>query len=219
MEKISGILPSSPRVSGVDLKEAAPARPGAGGFGRPEVQASTRDARPGLTALRAGLLHQNRLDWRSKDLQHAAVARDLGNRFFGENASRPLNASVENLNPINTKALGLMAAESPTSRPAGFDIDALNRVTGSGVYTGQVGPVAAAGSTQPSGIEAVPFSQVASASTEDSLAAAGFHSKSFMPFDRRLSIEEAKLNDREAGLQIAQPDGLYPPGSFIDVAL
>lgn len=85
MEKISGILPSSARVASVDMKEAAPVRPGTPAFGRPEGASALRDAKIGQTAGRAAALSREQLDWRSKDMQNAATVRELSDRFFKGN--------------------------------------------------------------------------------------------------------------------------------------
>lgn len=53
MQKISGIIPSSARVSNVDMKEAPPVRPGTPGFGRMEGISSLRDRASGFDAAKA----------------------------------------------------------------------------------------------------------------------------------------------------------------------
>jgi hypothetical protein len=73
MDKISGIIPSSARVMAVDMKEAPPIRPGTPSFGRPE----------GVSALRGPPeIEHGPLDWHSKDMQHAEVAKRLTDGFF-----------------------------------------------------------------------------------------------------------------------------------------
>lgn len=86
MEKISGIIPNSARVSSVDMKEAAPVRPGAPGFGRPEGVSSLREtAITQDTAGRGvGELRQQ-LDWRTKDAQQAGMVQNIADRFFAKN--------------------------------------------------------------------------------------------------------------------------------------
>jgi hypothetical protein len=82
MEKISSILPKSARVSSVDMKEVAPVRPGTPSFGRPEGVSALRDAGIGQTAAKASKIHAERMDWKSKDLSQAAMARELSENFF-----------------------------------------------------------------------------------------------------------------------------------------
>lgn len=124
MEKISGILPSSPRIASVDMKEAAPVRPGTPGFGRAEGVSSLRQAKMGETASRAAKLSQNQLDWRSKDMKNAATVRELSDRFFQGN-KKAAESVMEAPSEMNTAPL-----EAPLrSEPAGFDIVALDRTT------------------------------------------------------------------------------------------
>lgn len=131
MEKISGILPSSPRVSSVDMKEAAPVRPGTPTFGRPEGVSSLRKAKIGETASAAASLSRERLDWKSKDMQNAAMVRDVADRFFKGNQK-----AAEAVVDIDTpQAIPFEAVES---RPSGFKTEALDRVTGSGMFAGSV---------------------------------------------------------------------------------
>lgn len=143
MDKISGIIPSSPRVLAVDLKDAAPVRPGTPSFGRPQgvssLNQTTIDYRhPSLSAsmdkfstggIGASDAFANPLEtWKSKDLKHAAMVQELSDRFFGR------NRELGNLQ----EAEGLVAAKdfSPrqvfeatsfprASRPAGFKTDEL----------------------------------------------------------------------------------------------
>jgi hypothetical protein len=161
VDKISGILPSSARVASVDMKEAAPVRPGTPAFGRPEGASALRDAKLGQTAGRAAQLSREQLDWRSKDMQNAATVRELSDRFFKGNDKPAHDQTIENVTEVEMNR-GATASARP-SRPAGFDIDALDRTTGSAAYAG-------------------------ASAIESSMDGAA-----------------------------SQPDGLHPPGSFIDV--
>ncbi len=125
MEKISGIIPSSPRVASVDLKEAAPVRPGTPAFGRPEsvsaLKAATREM--GLaTAQKAMNSKQELTDWRTKDSKQAVIAAELSSKFFVKNqkSAPPMQASEPP--PLNTNAL-LATASEVASRPSGFKTD------------------------------------------------------------------------------------------------
>ncbi len=131
MEKISGILPSSSRVSSVDMKEAAPVRPGTPSFGRPEGVSSLKKAKIGETASAAASLSRERLDWKSKDMQNAAMARDVADRFFKGN-NRAAEAVVDIDSP---QAIPFAAVES---RPSGFKTEELDRLTGSGMFAGKL---------------------------------------------------------------------------------
>ena len=126
MEKISGILPSSSRVSSVDLKESGPVRPGAPGFGRAEGVSTVRDAKIGETAGRAVKISQDQLDWRTKDMQNAATVRELSDRFFKGNqksaepmADRVSGGVIESEMNISPLASGRPSVET------GLDLDAV----------------------------------------------------------------------------------------------
>lgn len=124
MEKISGILPSSSRVSSVDMRDAAPIRPGTPSFGRPEGVSSLREAKIGETAARAAKINQDRLDWKSKDLNQAAMAREISESFFinrKANAMKEMNTDSDGggVGGLNGLPPALMAAKAST--PAGFD--------------------------------------------------------------------------------------------------
>ena len=87
MEKISGIIPSSARVASVDMREAAPVRPGTPGFGRPEGVNNLRDrelsrAMAAPIGERSVEIQQAQLDWRGKEERGAAIAKTMSDRFF-----------------------------------------------------------------------------------------------------------------------------------------
>lgn len=131
MEKISGIIPSSSRVASVDMREAAPVRPGTPSFGRPEGVSSLRQAKLGDTAAAATKIGKERLDWKSKDKQQAAMARELSDRFFkGNQAMGP-----EKIVDIDARPLTM--DQPRASVAAGFDTSAIDRVTGSGSFAGK----------------------------------------------------------------------------------
>lgn len=170
MNKISGIIPSSPRLQAVDLKDN-PVRPGAPAFGRPEGVSSLRDqnnipAFDTTTPMRAGNVHREMMNWREKDQMHAAMAAELSNRFF-------------------------MKREPVQEAPA---VDVTN---GAGAYSGGV----------PVGLHAV-------ASTP-----AGFKTNEVGSFEasiRPSSDYEDVMDADEEPIEIKQPEGLYPKGSFLD---
>jgi hypothetical protein len=84
MEKISGIISSSPRVTSVDMKESSPVRSGTPGFGRAEAQVG-RERASGDTMKQATEAQNEMHDWRSKDAKHAAIAKDMADKFFSKN--------------------------------------------------------------------------------------------------------------------------------------
>lgn len=123
MEKISGILPSSARVAAVDLKESGTVRPGTPGFGRAEGASALRDAKIGQTASRASKINQEKLDWRSKDMQNAATVRELSDRFFKGNEKSASDQAIEG---VIEREVNLAPVKTATpSVPAGFNLDML----------------------------------------------------------------------------------------------
>jgi len=96
MEKISGIIPNSARVSSVDMKEAAPVRPGTPGFGRPEGVSSLRETAIAQDTARRGVGElKQQLDWRTKDVQQAGMVQNIADRFFAKNRQGVDGPAVE----------------------------------------------------------------------------------------------------------------------------
>lgn len=159
MEKISGIIPSSPRVSSVDLRDSSPVRPGTPSFGRAEGVSSLRDHapdNPANIAQRSVGVQQNLLDWRSKEAHQAKVAQEVSDRFFAKN--KQAAAPVIDL---DSPSVAASLHSTAVSRPAGFKTDDLGTFRASS------------------------------------------HVTNFNP-----SEDETPM--------LAQPEGLYPKGSFID---
>ncbi len=128
MEKISGIIPKSPRVSAVDLKESGAVRPGTPTFGRPEGVSSLKEAMK-QDAVQKGIgAHQEMSDWKSKDMRHAALAAEVSSRFFGHRSRDPAGGSPEaggvEMSGNGPKSMSSSAMSMPvSSRPAGFKTD------------------------------------------------------------------------------------------------
>ncbi|MES2964875.1 MAG: hypothetical protein V4760_13370 [Bdellovibrionota bacterium] len=131
MQKISGILASSPRLQSVDMKDAAPVRPGTPLFGRPEGVSSLRAAAvPQMevptTAQRSVGIQMDQMDWRSRDQHKAAIVQEMSNRFFMKNDKPVVQQEVDVTNGAGAYAggmpVGLVAVES---RPTGFKSDDL----------------------------------------------------------------------------------------------
>ncbi|MBK9040339.1 MAG: hypothetical protein IPL83_14470 [Bdellovibrionales bacterium] len=84
MQKISGILPSTPRIASVDMNESSALRPGGPSFGRP-VGVSELSSRGDVkisTAQIAGQRHDELLGLRSKELRDAESVKRLSDGFF-----------------------------------------------------------------------------------------------------------------------------------------
>jgi hypothetical protein len=127
MEKISSILPSSSRVASVDMKEAAPVRPGVPAFGRPEgvstpAKQASKDAANEAAKAASSAGH---VDWRTKDIQQAALAQEVTNNFFARNKQEA--APVREQSGYDSALPGKSVAvqTSAASRPAGFKTDEL----------------------------------------------------------------------------------------------
>ena len=82
MQKISGILPSSARITTVDLKEAGTARPGSPSWGRPSGESNLKANSIVRSAHRALNRHNELMDVRSKDHMQAEIARRMSENFF-----------------------------------------------------------------------------------------------------------------------------------------
>ena len=85
MEKISGIVPASSRVQGVNLKDSQPLRPGVPTFGRPVGISSLSEGKPLSTAEKANLAHNELMNRRSGDVHKPAIITDMANKFFMKN--------------------------------------------------------------------------------------------------------------------------------------
>lgn len=127
MEKISGIVPNSARLASVDMRDAAPVRPGTPRFGRPEgisslAQKQQMPAAPttpdqmmpfGQTAQKAAGLQQQQMTWRTKEAQQAQIAAEMSNRFFMKNDRAA--------QPVQDFDQSVMVSSVPvSSNPAGF---------------------------------------------------------------------------------------------------
>lgn len=176
MEKISGIIPKSPRVSAVDLKESAPVRPGTPSFGRLEGANALRDnpTQGESTARRSNAIREQQIDWRSKETRQAAIASDMSEKFFmkgpppaAEAVVRP-GAGEPEVRDVETRSLGAPRSNSTpvVSKPAGFK-------------TNDTGSFAAASARPDIAFKAAPA-----------------------------ALDEEPM--------LAQPEGLFPKGFFID---
>lgn len=87
MEKLSSILPASPRVKSVDLKAAQPVRPGVPRFGRPEGLVS-RD-RLSLSPEAKEMAFKETLAARNpREAQSAKIAEEVTAKFFQNRLDR-----------------------------------------------------------------------------------------------------------------------------------
>jgi len=120
MEKISGIVKASPRITSVDLSEASPVRPGTPGFGRPQAVSSLADRNQestfGRAAERGARIQSEMMDWRSKDKARAAIAAELSDRFFIKNRPKADQVMEREEFPETVS----FSSREVASKPAGF---------------------------------------------------------------------------------------------------
>lgn len=93
VEKISGIVPASARVQGVNIKDSQPLRPGVPTFGRPVGISSLSEGRRLTTAEKAVAAHEGLMARRSGDAHKPAIVTDMAAQFFMKNqtqASEPI---------------------------------------------------------------------------------------------------------------------------------
>ena len=82
MQKISGILPSSSRLTTVDLKESGATRPGAPSFGRPQGESSLLNNSIIRSAHRALQQHNEQFDRKTKDQKNTEEIQKMADNFF-----------------------------------------------------------------------------------------------------------------------------------------
>ncbi len=104
MQKISSILPSSPRVKSVDLSDSHPIRPGTPSFGRPVGNSTDTSVVDKVTlsnqALGAGVEAELLTYKNPREAKNAKIADELSAQFF-----------ETRLNPVDSKPLAEKAAE------------------------------------------------------------------------------------------------------------
>ncbi|MDZ4661068.1 MAG: hypothetical protein SGJ18_05555 [Pseudomonadota bacterium] len=84
MDKISGILPGSSRVTSVDLNAASPVRPGTPAFGSPTGRSTANQ----MQRSSATMVNPNSIDvprWKAKEDMHAEIAKRVSDGFFRKN--------------------------------------------------------------------------------------------------------------------------------------
>lgn len=125
MEKLSGILPSSPRVRSVDMDEAPPARPGAPTYGK-KVGRNTVTDKVTLSPEAKGLKAPSLTKVQDpKELARSKIADNLTKNFFEtrlNKATEPVSTELvaENIASMNEDADPVMeqaikAYERPNS--------------------------------------------------------------------------------------------------------
>lgn len=83
MQKISGILPSTPRIAAVDMKDGHSSRPGGPSFGRPEGSSGTTRRDSSVTTAQLAIQkHSEVMGGRSKAQSEADIVRRISDGFF-----------------------------------------------------------------------------------------------------------------------------------------
>lgn len=81
MDKISSILPSSARVTSVDMQDAHPVRPGTPSFGRP-VGVSHLRRNLSMSSIDQQLMNTNLTERQRDGLNKAKIVQDISAGFF-----------------------------------------------------------------------------------------------------------------------------------------
>jgi hypothetical protein len=100
MDKISGIIPGSSRVTSVDMKDSSPVRPGTPSFGRPERIAMPKEVAESSTqptSQKGSPSQPPPSTWQTKDAAKAALVAKMSDNFFGH-APPPEPKESENEN-------------------------------------------------------------------------------------------------------------------------
>lgn len=131
MEKISGIIKSSPRLQSVDMRDSMPVRPGTPTFGRPVGVSSLTDNQVfNQTSVKANGIQNQMSDWRTKDAEKADIARRVSEGFFGKNR-REAEVVVDNDAPTFEDVVSSAMYEAPReSTPAGFKAGSVSAFRG-----------------------------------------------------------------------------------------
>lgn len=112
MEKISGIIGSSPRLKSTDLQSAPPARPGAPTFGRPIGESTLAHRKDLTTAQKANMLREQMLEDK-KAFQEREAIQNMANKFFMNQIEQ--RKALE-LAPVEgTETPGAPAVEEPAA--------------------------------------------------------------------------------------------------------
>lgn len=90
MEKLSSVIPASPRVKSVDLKNAKPVRPGAPTYGSPVGMTSRERDRIVLSSEAKDLAFQETMGARNpREMRQAQMVDEVTRRFFETRLNQP----------------------------------------------------------------------------------------------------------------------------------
>jgi hypothetical protein len=119
MEKISRIVSGNARVAAVDMKNAAPVRPGTPSFGRPLGESTMSQAKGLSTADRAVALHKEMNELRMANTHHT-IAQNMADRFFMNRLRQP--APEVPMDHVSMSAMG-GSEQVETDGPTSFNED------------------------------------------------------------------------------------------------
>ncbi len=136
MEKISGILGTSPRIKSAEVQNAPPIRPGAPSFGQPIGEVTLAQRKDLSTAQKANILREQMLEDK-KRLKEKQDIEDLSAKFFMNKMDGKYDVSLspEELSSIELKApvveqsaegeipLGELTQEDMKFMPKGYYLD------------------------------------------------------------------------------------------------
>ncbi len=133
MEKLSSILPSSPRIKSVDLDEAPPARPGAPKFGRKQGRNTIGDQVTMSAQARALSADSIKAAKDPKEFARGKMVEDISRNFFETrlNKSQPKSEEItekiessNELDPSREQALKAYTKETTAESAPTFSAEA-----------------------------------------------------------------------------------------------
>ena len=111
MQKLSGILPSSARITSVDMRGSGAARPGSPSYGRPVGESNLEKNAIVRHAHRALKRHREMVDARSQVQVNSDIVKNLSDGFFKSHAQKATENAV-----VNSILADEMAAAGPAPR-------------------------------------------------------------------------------------------------------
>ena len=126
MEKISGILPSSSRVSTVDLRSSGAVRPGAPSFGREQGESNLMKNSIVRSTNSAIQRHNELMEARVGDKERVEIVSNMADNFFKRKAQRDLESHLINDIVNSQPALPIQQPEvvaAPAPAPVEIGMD------------------------------------------------------------------------------------------------
>lgn len=117
MEKMSGILPSSPRVTSVDLKDSPPARPGAPGLGKKTGRNTVADRVTLSPRAKEMASEETLLGKKAQEVSRVKAVNEINRKFF-ETRLKPVGTS-ESISEKVTDSIASNEETAPLSEAIG----------------------------------------------------------------------------------------------------